>query len=370
MQSGDSVRHSPWTLCAAFVASALVLAACGDSGSNSAGSAQKGGASAEGAVIMNGFGGNYQKLFTEVLIPKFKAETGIDVQYTAGLSAAASMSKAIASKNAPEYDMMLSGIAVYPLGAEADIFAPLDPKIVTNLANVFDWARLPNDVGVKDSRFLIGLQYNTERFKAANLKPPTSWLDLWREDLAGHVAIYGFDNSFTQVLLPELAKKFGGSVSNMEPLWQKLKELKPRLVGIAENPPLMNDLFGGNGKAWIAYNANQQTNSTMAAGVPVVFVLPEEGAIGFENIQVLLKGAKNPQNAQKFINFLLGEWAQIEAAKFNGGMPTRKGMTLPPELVARTFYNPTGEMKVIQPDVAGFIPKLKAWSQTWTSVLK
>lgn len=368
MKSGDTVSRNPW-IRAAIVASTLVLAACGDNSTGSSGSGQKS-ASAEGAVIMNGFGGNYQKLFIDILIPKFKAETGIDVVYKAGLSAAASMSQAIASKNAPEYDMMLSGIAVYPLGAEADIFAPLDPKIVTNLANVFDWARLPNDVGVKDSRFLIGLQYNTQQFKANNLKPPTSWLDLWREDLAGHVAIYGFDNSFTQVLLPELAKKFGGSVSNMEPVWQKLKELKPRLVGIAENPPLMNDLFGGNGKAWIGYNANQQTNSTAAAGVPVVFVLPEEGAIGFENIQVLLKGAKNPQNAQKFINFLLGEWAQIEAAKFNGGMPTRKGMTLPPDLIAKTFYNPTGEMKVIQPDVAGFIPKLKAWSQSWTTTLK
>lgn len=349
-------------LLAAFAAGAASLAAGGTLSSTAM--------AEEGAVMMNGFGGNYQRLFTEILIPKFKEETGIDVVYRAGLSAAASMSQAIAAKNAPEFDMMLTGIAVYPLGAEADIFDPLDPEIVTNLDEVFDWARLPGDVGVKDSRFLIGLQYNVEQFEANNLAPPTSWLDLWRDDVAGHVAIYGFDNSFTQVLLPELAKLAGGDASNMEPLWQKLAELKPRLVGIAENPPLLNDLFGGNSRAWLAYNANQQTNSTADAGVPVEFVLPEEGPIGFENIQVLLKGARSPKNAQKFINFLLGEWAQLEAAKFNGGMPTRRGMSLPPDLAAKTFYTPEGDLNVVTADIAAIIPNLRAWSQAWSQALQ
>lgn len=353
----------------------VALAACASSPSatptQSDGTTDSSGAipANEGQVVFAGFGGTYQTVFQKDIIDPFTAATGIQVTYVAG-TAASGLTQLQSTASSPTVDVYWGSGMTQPQGVSAGLFAPLDPSIVTQLSNVFDYARQPKDLGVVMGTYQTGLEYNVKAYKDNGLNPPTSWADLWSNPkVASHVALLAVDNGYTQVSLVQWAKALGGDENDMQPLWDKFGSTK--FLTVADTAATQDSLLQ-QGEVWLTYNANSrvyQLNQT--GGVEVAFVAPKEGAVQFDNTFDLVKNAQHPIAAQIFINYALQAEAQTAIAKDLQMSPTLKGLDLPADVVTSTGYSSNGKpsLPLVQPAVKATLANLESWSKEWQSAL-
>lgn len=362
--AGISLRSRPGhrlvgTLIAAATACGLV-AACSTGGS-SAGGDQK-------TVVFLGFGSEYQSAMEKVTA-LFKQQTGISVQYNPGVGSAL-LAKVQASKSNPTADAMWATPLTYVQGASQGLFAKLEPTIVSNLDKIDSGDREPGDLGVVMGNLEMGLMYNADEFKANNIPTPTSWADLWNPALKGHVAINSMDGAFAQIDFPEIAKIFGGSIDNMEPLWPKLKALKPSLAGIANDPASMNTLFQKK-QAWLTDFSNARVYALAAqSGLPIEFVAPKEGAVAFPQPVAVVKNAPHEKAAQQFVNFLLTPEAQKIFATELFLRPVISGVDLPADIAAKVGYGASASGdSLVEPETTKIAANLQSWSKSFNDAV-
>ena len=75
--------------------------------------------------------------------------------------------------------------------------------------------------GVPATYSLVGIAYNTTLVKS----PPLSWADLWKPEFKGKVGIARTSSNLGLATLAIAAKTFGGSESNLDVGWDRLKAL-------------------------------------------------------------------------------------------------------------------------------------------------
>lgn len=143
--------------------------------------------------------------------------------------------------------------------------------------------------------------------------PLTSWADLWRPDVAGHLVV--LDDAREMMGLALLSVGYDKNSTNPLQLAEardRLKELVPGIVAYDADEP---ERYLISGEAWVGvvYNGNA---ALAAQGNPnIVYVLPQEGAgIWFDNLAIPAD-APHPQAAHAFINYLLDAEVGAEIAK-------------------------------------------------------
>jgi putative spermidine/putrescine transport system substrate-binding protein len=207
----------------------------------------------EKEVVLAGYGGTIEQ-FTRKMIAEFEKQTGIHVNLVVG-TALSNYSKVLATKERPEIDIYWSNGLTHAGGKQLGRYEKLDPKLVTNLPDVFALAKDPDGFGVASYVTDEGLQYNVDEFKKAGLAPPTSWFDLWDPKFKGKVALYSFKIAFSQDLLALMARLTGGDENNVDKALAKIKELKTsgNAVVFANTPAEMDNIMV-QGQAWLTYN--------------------------------------------------------------------------------------------------------------------
>jgi putative spermidine/putrescine transport system substrate-binding protein len=339
----------------AAVTAALSLTACGSS---------SGAASDPSTVVFAGSGADIQKALQNDIFAKFTAQTGIKVTYQPG-TAGQNLAKVQASASSPDIDVYFGNAITHAQGAQKNLWAKIDPALVPSAARTFDKVRTSDGFGVVFGQYMTGLEYNTKIFAEKGFPAPTSWKDLWNPAYAGHVGLYDIAIGYTQDALPYWGKTWGIDPSNTDALFQQVGKLKTQQVGIATTPPALATLLQQNA-AWITYNSNLQVVQNAATGVPVKFVAPTEGAIGFENTLDVVKGAPHAENAQKLIDFMLSPDAQNVIATKLTMAPVIPGLTLPAETLAATGYSPAGPKADVVPAMTELeVAKLKEWTTAW-----
>lgn len=93
---------------------------------------------------------------------------------------------------------------------------------------------------------------------------------------------------------------FGGSESNIEPGFKALNDLRPNLAAVAANPGALATLFQ-QGQVDISPGNFNAIQILKARGVPVEFVVPQEGAIAFKTTIHIVKNTKNKDLAVALI---------------------------------------------------------------------
>src|SRR5690606_36900964 len=106
-------------------------------------------ASAQAAqeLVVTGWWGGYNGLLEEVMLPECLAEMDVDITWVLGNSAS-NNAKVRAAGDNQEIDVVIADDLPQRAAMNEGLWASLDPAIVTNLANVRDVARLPDDQGV------------------------------------------------------------------------------------------------------------------------------------------------------------------------------------------------------------------------------
>jgi len=323
----------------------------------------------ESEVVMATFGGSIEQFVRAEVVPAFEKATGIKVKIVVG-TALSNFAKIAASRANPEVDVYWSNELTHAAGKQQGLYEKLDPKIVTNLADVYDFAKDPDGIGVGVYVLATGIHYNSKALKDAGIPPPTSWNDLWDPRLKGKVALYSFDVAYSQDLLVLMTKLAGGTEKDVRPGLEKLKTLKSsgNLAMFASSPAELDNMLV-QGQAWMSVNGSPRAFILKDKGAPIDFAFPKEGAGYFTNYFEVLKNAPHPKAAQLLVNFLTSPEIQLVIAKGVVAAPINKKVVVPDSLKGKV---PLGEemAKLVRIDRAEMNRQLDNWGEMWRRELE
>ena len=217
-----------------------------------------------------------------------------------------------------------------------------------NLGELHDWARRISEVsqyrvsGVYGG--ILALGYNTELQQKKKLPIPKCWKDLLEPAYKNEVMLGNPNSSGTAYLmLASLVQVFGEDEA-----FKYMKALNTNVSSYARSGigPMT---AVKQGEIYVGSTVLHGVINEIVAGYPVKPVLPCEG-VGYEvGSMAIIKGARNLDNAKKFV-----DWALTVAAQKIGldvkeyAIPTNKNVTLPAMVPNLTEY------KVIQYDFAKY----------------
>jgi len=164
----------------------------------------------------------------------------------------------------------------------------------------------------------VGLTYNPDKIKT----PPASWADLWKPEYKGRVGLTNMNSTLGTGFMVEIARMHGGSEANIEEAFKAIAALKPNIAAVAANPGQLATLFQ-QGQIDISPGNFNAIQILKARGVPVEFLAPKEGAIGFKTTIHIVKNSANADLA----------FALIEAAI---SPPVQKTLMEAPYLIVPT----------------------------------
>jgi iron(III) transport system substrate-binding protein len=246
----------------------------------------------------------------------------------------------------PKGDIWWAGAAdAYLQAAEEGL---LDEYRSPNVAALYPWAQRISELsrgrvsGVYGG--IIALGYNTEVMKRKQLPVPRCWKDLANPVYKGEVMLGNPNSSGTAYLmLATLVQVFGEDEA-----FRVLRAVHPNVNQYARS---------GIGPMTAVTRGETAIGSTVLHGVineimrgfPVEPVLPCEG-VGYEVGSIaIIKGARNPEAARKFVDWALsveGQQVGLDVKEF--AIPTNRSVKLPPQVP------PLTEVKVIDYDFAKY----------------
>jgi len=324
-------------------------------------------AAEEKELVFAGFGGSLQKSLQATVIPAFEKKYGVKVVYVTGTSNQI-LAKVKAQKNSPQIDVIWANDTTHYQGKAEKLYAKLDPAKVPNLSQVYDFAKDRDGIGIVMGIQALGIEYNTQVFKEKGWAPPTSWMDFWDPKYKGHVVFYNMPIGYANLLFAKIADLNGGSVTNLEPAWNKMKELKPNVLAFIDPPAQVDALFG-TGSAWIGYNGSARVHDFAGTGAPVAMVLPKEGGILYPQQFDIVEGAPHPDLAQKFIDFTISPEAQKMIAESLLLGPVNKTVKLDDKAAARVPYGEKEVTSLLNLDIGPVNQNLQALTARWTAMV-
>lgn len=204
------------------------------------------------------------------------------------------------------YDLLILGVEYIPTLIEEGLVVKIDQRNVPNIRNIAaNFRDLDFDPG---NHYAIPFHWGTTGLLVRNdlvEKLPTRWADLWNAEYEGKVAIWPLQES----LLPIALKKLGYSVNTEDPdqvqaAFAELNKLQDISYFIGnDNATVIQDLV--QGKAVLAYGWAYDALLAEEKGLPIEYVLPEEGSVLWSDYLMIPVSSSHKAEAELFINFLL-----------------------------------------------------------------
>jgi len=220
------------------------------------------------------------------------------------------------------YDLITPSIDTTKLMIDLDFVEPLDTSKIEGWNDIYP-KFLALDGIQKDGKYYgmpyvwgaIAFMYRDDAFET----PPTSIADLWREDLKGKISIWD-DKSAIYV-----AARKNGDMNIYTLSDEQIEKAKQALV---EQKPLIRKYWATAGELVDLYKAGEvvisntwagyQSSLLADEGIKVTEFIPTEGAEGWMDSWMVVKGSPNKECAYKFLNMQLSDQGQCGVANVNG----------------------------------------------------
>ena len=247
---------------------------------------------------------NWDTYIGETTLDDFKKASGVDVN----MSLFATNDELFAKLRAGNqgYDVIVPGSEFVERMIKADLLMPLDHSKIPNMKNVLpEFIKdAPYDPGRKYSMpytwLVIGIGYRKSKVKA----PIDSWKAVFdSDDYKGRIAVM----SDASELYRHVFKYLGKSANNPTP--ELIKQAEAVLLKQKPNFKAFHEDNGQDlllsGEVDIVMEYNGDIAQIMSEDEDIAFVVPKEGSLKQSDTLAIPKGAPHPENAHKFINFLL-----------------------------------------------------------------
>ncbi|HWI60601.1 MAG TPA: spermidine/putrescine ABC transporter substrate-binding protein, partial [Symbiobacteriaceae bacterium] len=271
---------------------------------------------------------SWAEYFPEEVLEEFEQEFGAKVSYDTYPSNEDMTAKLRAG--GARYDITVpSSYTVHSLAAEG-LLQPLDREKLPNLKNVAaEFMNQGHDPGNKYSVpymwGTLGIAYDTRYVKAA----PDSWDDLLSPELKNRIVAVDDGRDVIGAGLQAV----GFSRNEKDPAKLKLahewlKKLMPNIKAWDSDNPKEKLL---SGEAWVGLVWNGDAARAMKENPNIKYVLPKQGGGLWLDSLAIPKGARDPELAHQFINFMLRpEIAAKVGVAYPYGMANAEGVKLLP----------------------------------------
>ncbi|WP_138753076.1 ABC transporter substrate-binding protein [Paenibacillus sinopodophylli] len=307
-----------------------VLAACGGGNSN-------GGKSEGGSKKLVVYTPNSEAMIN-ALIPAFEKQTGITVELVSAGSG--ELIKRIQSESKNPYADVMFGGAFALFNDNADLF---EQYVSPNDKDLLEGHN--NTTGIMTSYVSDGSVLLVNTNLAGDIKIG-GYADLLNPELKGKIAMADPANSssaFAQ--LTNMLKAMGGDYTS-EAGWDYVAKLLKNLDGKIAGGSSKAHKSVADGEYVVSLTYEDPAVSYVRDGAPVKVVYPEEGAVFLDAVAGVVKGSKNQENAQKFIDFLISKEGQDSLGQETTNRPLRTDAAI------GDFMTPIEQIKVIEEDVA------------------
>ncbi len=286
---------------------------------------------------------NWSDYIDDSLLADFEKQTGIKVVYDVFDSNDILETKLLAGNSG--YDVVVPSASFLQRQIKAGVFQPLDRKALTNSNNL--WQLILDrtnrfDPGNKYSVNYMwgttGIGFNEAKIKERIKNPPLdSWALVFDEK---HLAklkdcgVYVLDAP--DEIIPATLNYIGENPSSHDPEVIKkaeavLKKIRPYITKF-HSSEYINALANGDICLAVGWSGDILQARDRAAeaenGVEVAYVIPKEGALMWFDQMAVPKDAKHPNNAMKFINFMMDAENMAKASNYvyyaNGNEASQK----------------------------------------------
>ncbi|MFK8258988.1 PotD/PotF family extracellular solute-binding protein [Erwinia sp. AnSW2-5] len=324
------------------------------------------------SVVVGVYGGDWEKNIRASGLEQFAKDNHIKLTVVPGADAEWFAKLRAAKGRRSPYDIVVFQPDTVQRATAAGLLQPLEASDIPNLDKLYQsvQARFVSENKTYAAAFSLGqlgLAYRSDLVKT----PPTSWLDLWKPEYKGHVAISSPTYAAGLQFFAGLVHALGGELNNpadVEKAFAKLKGLRGNAVAFPDSPGAIQTLLE-RGDAWIVPFWDGRVFALKQQGMKVDFVYPSEGAVVGAANWVIPKGAPNLANAYKVVNALSS--AQVQKAfsdKSLYGM-TNKEVQYSDSLKKQVKVGEEAYSKLIWIDYSTATPQLADWTNRWSQSL-
>lgn len=317
------------------VVAGLTLTGCGASntgkeGSNSGAAGDKtSGAPTELVISTWGFSEDF---FKENVYAPFEKEHNVKIVLEIGNNAERLNKIRQGSSNV---DLIYLSDYYAQQGIEAGLFEKIDRSQIPNLSQIYDLAKAPlgEDYGPAYTIGRLGIAYNAADTKVEIKK----WADLWNPALSKKITLPNITSTTGPMLLDAASTVAGSQSFSEDDAFAKLKELNSGVVKYYSKTSEFVNMFA-QGEI-VAGPIMEMYVGELKKSVPdTTFVSPEEGAYAIMNTVNIVKGSKNKQLAQEFINWHLSKEVQEKSAIAKVDSPVNTTLELSDEQASGITY--------------------------------
>lgn len=281
-----------------------------------------GGVQAEGTLRLY----NWANYFPPALVEKFQEETGIEVTLDTYASDEDMMAKLQAGGGG--YDVVFPGGQTVEALIKQDLVARIDAPSMSNFGNIAKPFR--SVAGDEKRAYTVPYMWGTTGFTYDSARVPDgklteSWKEFFepREEIAGKVgaldSVADLYNAAAYYLGVDKCTENPGEA-------QKILDLL-----LAQKPAVKIYATSGtidavvSGETILFQHWNGAAHRTKTDLPTAVYVYPEEGTGFWSDNMMMPKGAPNPENAKRFLNWMMLPENAAVASNFSGYMNSIAG---------------------------------------------
>jgi spermidine/putrescine-binding protein len=302
-------------------------------------------------------------------VKDFETETGATVKFVYFDSDADEVT-IIKDGGIGSIDVTLPNIAYVQLMASEGLLQPVNVNKVSDYDQLYPKLRNQPSLRYKGKIYSIpwewgstSLAYNPKLIKT----PVTSWSALWNPKFAGKIAFY--DD-------PQTAIETAALYLHENPYDPNLNKVRTALLALKKNAKLFWVYEDDFEKAWTTGAVSIGNAFSTVAGVlitshvPLVYVIPKEGTVGWLDTWAIVKDAPNPALAYRWLEFM-------SSTNFQRLVSYSGEAAGPANMIAASELTPAG-VKLTEAPPALLnrlvlqikIPpaRLQAWTQLWAEV--
>ena len=304
-------------------------------------------------------------------LEKFQQQTGIKVVHDYFNSEQEMLTKLRTSPGT--YDVVLFNNTFVMEAVNEGLIQPIDTSKITHFAGLTPSLR-DSERFVKDGKHyavswvwgVTSIAYSTEKLPT----PPDSLEALWDPANAGKVGWR--DDAIESVQFASLATgQDMNAPSDMEKVKAKLEALKPQIKTFWSSEDEWNKYFAAGDYIIATYWSGSAARSKKAFKLPVGFMVPKEGAIGWFDGLAIATNAPNPDRAHAFIDYMVSpefyvKWDTDVGAPASAN--AKANAALPEDAMNRAILGDPEVVKRLQWMAPLSDEQRKAYQELWDSV--
>src|SRR5438876_4195568 len=164
----------------------------------------------------------------------------------------------------------------------------------------------------------VAFAVNQKKMAERRLTPPQSWADLLDPKYKGHIVMSNPSTSGTAyLLLASHAARLGE-----DKMWQYYEALDTNLSQVTKSGGAPGRM-AASGETPIGVALAYEVEVAKRQGAPIDVIWPSDGVPWTFEANGLVKGAKNPQNARRFLDWAVAKSAMASYAEWRGTGITR-----------------------------------------------